>query len=115
MRLKHPRHYPPHAERIVTRVTPPTLSTKEHQEYINTTELSQNNNLVKVSRVCYTHPSDKMDKYQVSDFCLENLQAIGAPLHTTHLSNGNSMSTIDKATRMMSQLDSLEVQSQTTE
>ena len=108
--MSHPRLNPPHHERLCTRANQPLLVTREHQKFVTENQLGVNNTIVKHTRCCTISPSEEMEKYQVCDFSLENLQAIGANLTPTHLTNYNATDTIDMAVSTLSSLDNIDFQ-----
>ena len=83
---------------------------KETLRYVRSEEIGPNNQLVTKQLQVTTHPSEELDKYQVSDFCMSNMQKIGADLHPCKATSDNRFAVMDKANEMLGALDKVEIQ-----
>lgn len=110
MRLKHPSETLCHSHRLKVSPTPPEYHERECRTYRTLTELGPNNTLIHVQRVVTYLPSEELDKYQLSDFSMANLQAIGANPQVVYATDYNRCRTIDNATTMLNSLDSLKTE-----
>ena len=82
---------------------------KETLRYVRSEEIGPNNQFVTKQLQVTTHPSEELDKYHVSDFCMSNLQKIGADLHPCKATSDNRFAVMDKANEMLGVLDKVEI------
>lgn len=82
-------------------------------EYVN--ELAEEQ-IVNDGRICTTikakkvDPREKMAKWKVTDFCIENLQASGALAGLSHTAlNGNVIQEADNVTKAINTLENINI------
>ena len=110
MRLKHPSETLCHSHRLKVSPTIPEYHERECRTYRTFTELGPNNTMISVQRIVTYLPSEVLSKYQLSDFSMANLQAIGANPKVVFATDYNRCRTIDNATSMLSSLESLKTE-----
>lgn len=82
---------------------------KAYQKYAVSTE-AVNGKLIKKETIILVNPADEMNKYNVTDFCLENLIECGAIANLKQVSlNGNVFTSIDNAVGVLSSLENIKI------
>ena len=102
--FKHPRIFSSHVTRKIRRNDYRHFPCTTCEVFVNQSELGVNNTIVTTSTSKTIDLLEEFDNYKVTDFSVNNMQAVGANLTPMYVTP-NRIDSVDKATEFVGKLD----------